>query len=1618
MAAVRADGYVWNWGSNAHGQLGNGTCDDSFRAVQAGDGESKSLILDHYEHYNEGDALLHTYNQLRPMGEENPNIVIMDEGDYLLLDMADILYSHRTGFNLISDGENTSIADRLNLVEVGVTDPSIFAAENAGGTKVKVRNTGKLGLTSVYIDYEFSKGVEGDPQTSNMMVLPVWARHRQTYDSGEPADDHNVSVSASPMVAAGAKHAVALDSSGRVWVWGDNAKGQLGLDPEKVAYVDHPVQVTNFYQYSAVRPDNTDAQLALDGGPLTFTAVAAGKDFTYALDIDGYVWAWGNNYDATGMTKLNQLGRGADSAYQGYQPMRVRMRVSRIGTLGEEKVTKEYRYFNEELHGYVTDTYVERDRIIAIAAGEGFGMALSTSGFVYSWGDNANGQMGINNRSLATSSYAKWVSKGHSPSQTNHMQEAVSIGAGSKSGGVLFSNGTFFTFGDNSYGQLGDNSDRGRYSAVKVQAGQGNTWSDGSFTGNTGMNPNDKNDYNFNKGVAIAMGANHTVAIALNITMKTPDANGKDFDVTPGLYGWGDNAKEQLGIGLNSDAKQTFAVPMVMKNAVGENLTAGVRQLSAGYAATLAQVENQTIKGNGSGFDPVQLLAFGDNAVGQLGNYNLTRGPIPSGSPVDYDNTVAREIAHELQVIDDNYHWMQKVMVTAVGGDFIVFARDTGTVFAAGSNALGQLGDYTDITSEYPVVVGRLSYESLIAWGTDHNTAPHDLTPQITLVGAEEAKFDLTKMAYLVDYGFNLLSHKPLEDIKDAQWEFTSLDESITMELSNDGSTVTFGPRDPANVKYGDTFIQVYEATTGRTLLLRVKVVPEKDEGFATSPMLVAGKNHIIALKADGTVWAWGDNAQGQLGDGTFVDRAYPVEVKNADGDPFTNVVSVAAGDNFSIVLKDVDGDLSTTDDREVYVVGGLSSITTNLIHVPSEEELTQVDRLNGPKFMKMFQADGVYQPFTYDQVANNEADGWNDVGDLTRAIEFRNANNRVPENEDADIRFGVRPGKEFTAMDYSDAAVDYAASKGWTVYYLAYYKYVNQEGDDCGIWVDIPQKTAPNPHHPHSSEFMTRDVETAGVGYIGVTDITNRTKLSQLRPHADENGNPKGYEVTYQVIVDGTPTPETVVYDQLWPTDGPDKWTGKQYWVSAQFAAWERQLQIDLPTQEEIEKVNSDWPYLMIPEDSGDTVNIASVMGWTTRNVDYFTGELNCSYKSEDGERCALQGYNPADTITPVVCGNDACQLVGQDYFTLIYEDAADVWDKYNIPSQWRELPEAEESYRIWRCQAGHTWIAPYDGAEDVPTPEVKLLTDENGKPITNIVDVAAGADHMLALTVDGELYTAGANTRGELGQDTTKQIGTAVKVKGFKGRDYLEHVVDMEAGEAFSVALLGNGSVYTWGDNSYGQLGSELVATTPVTDADGNVTIANYSTTPVQVNSGEYSVDHNAQFRVLSGVYMVSAGRHHVVSVAMENDWNETINGGMGGYVREPAAFAWGDGTQGQLGNLQDLTAITIDGVAKNIAPSARKVSGIDGVTAVAAGGAHTLVRSVNEAGEVRLTAFGSNDFKQLTNGTPDANGYVTAVAGEWVRTKADAKWLDEVSIITAGGSFSAVMMENGRS
>jgi hypothetical protein len=59
------------------------------------------------------------------------------------------------------------------------------------------------------------------------------------------------------------------------------------------------------------------------------------------------------------------------------------------------------------------------------------------------------------------------------------------------------------------------------------------------------------------------------------------------------------------------------------------------------------------------------------------------------------------------------------------------------------------------------------------------------------------------------------------------------------------------------------------------------------------------GRIHNLALKSDGTLWAWGDNSYGQLGDGTTTQRNSPVQVGNA-----TDWISVIGGNDCSFALK------------------------------------------------------------------------------------------------------------------------------------------------------------------------------------------------------------------------------------------------------------------------------------------------------------------------------------------------------------------------------------------------------------------------------------------------------------------------------------------------------------------------------------------------------------------------------------------------------------------------------------------------------------------------------------------------------------------------------------------
>jgi alpha-tubulin suppressor-like RCC1 family protein len=104
------------------------------------------------------------------------------------------------------------------------------------------------------------------------------------------------------------------------------------------------------------------------------------------------------------------------------------------------------------------------------------------------------------------------------------------------------------------------------------------------------------------------------------------------------------------------------------------------------------------------------------------------------------------------------------------------------------------------------------------------------------------------------------------------------------------------------------------------------------------------------------------------------------------------------------------------------------------------------------------------------------------------------------------------------------------------------------------------------------------------------------------------------------------------------------------------------------------------------------------------------------------------------------------------------------------------------------------------------IPTDEV-IAADELANPypvkiMENVIAVATGQAHSLALTYDGSLWAWGRNVEGQLGYDGNDFIHHPMKIK--------ENVIAIAAGENYSAAITSEYNLYTWGANSVGQLGN----------------------------------------------------------------------------------------------------------------------------------------------------------------------------------------------------------------
>jgi len=212
----------------------------------------------------------------------------------------------------------------------------------------------------------------------------------------------------------------------------------------------------------------------------------------------------------------------------------------------------------------------------------------------------------------------------------------------------------------------------------------------------------------------------------------------------------------------------------------------------------------------------------------------------------------------------------------------------------------------------------------------------------------------------------------------------------------------------------------------------------------------------------------------------------------------------------------------------------------------------------------------------------------------------------------------------------------------------------------------------------------------------------------------------------------------------------------------------------------------------------------------------------------------------------------------------------------------------------------------------------------------------VAAGYGHTVALKEDGTVWAWGRNNKGQLGDGSTMERHTPVQVVGSRGMGFLTGVTAIAAHYLNTVALKDDGTVWTWGNNDYGQLGD-------------NTRTSSY--TPVQVVGPGGT-------GFLTDVTAIAAGYGHMV--ALKDDGT---------------VWAWGDNGYGVLGDGTTDPSYT---PVQVLGPEG--VGVLTGMTAIAAGSIHTV--TLKDDGTV--WAWGYNYKGQLGDGTTDPSYTPVQVLG----------------------------------
>jgi alpha-tubulin suppressor-like RCC1 family protein len=601
--------------------------------------------------------------------------------------------------------------------------------------------------------------------------------------------------------------ACALSSAGAAYCWGLGASGQLGNGSTTAA------------QTTAVAVTATGV---LSG--VTLTQISGGQDQTCALGSTGVAYCWGGN----GSGDL-----GINSTTQSLVPVA----VTTSGVLSGKYLTQ-------------------------ISMGGNFiSCALDSFGAAYCWGLNTLGQLGNPDTAANTTGYFP-VPVAVVPSQ------ATTIAAGYKHSCVIFY-GSAYCWGDNTTGELGNNSTVGSTSPATVAAGAipagsvlvqvtiGNGFSCAlAATGSA---------YCWGQGTSGQLGngasveSNVPVLVSGGLTFTGISAGGASAcGVTSAgaVYCWGLGTSGQLGNNLGTTSSSPVAVTT---SGVLSGLT--LTQVSVGGSAACA------LATTGAAF------CWGLGTSGQLGN----GGTATSNQPVTVSAGAGLGAVTYSEI--------------TVGGAFACAVSDPGAEYCWGDDTYGELGNNTTTVTPQSTPVAVYTAGVLSGATVTQITAGYDHACALSGAGAAYCwglgtsgqlgnHATATSSVPVAVYTAGALSGRTVTQVSAGQYHTCALDNLNTGSCWGLNSSGQDG-----------------RADTGSNFNAPVSIQPSGPD------LVTAGYTHSCTIRS-GKAYCWGANTYGQLGNNSTVSSTVPVPVYTGGALAGQTLIQVVAGNGFTCALN------------------------------------------------------------------------------------------------------------------------------------------------------------------------------------------------------------------------------------------------------------------------------------------------------------------------------------------------------------------------------------------------------------------------------------------------------------------------------------------------------------------------------------------------------------------------------------------------------------------------------------------------------------------------------------------------------------------------------------------